>query len=326
MVPGYLKHGGGTVSEGFDIIGDVHGEADALQRLLDNLGYAPVAGCWQHSSRQAIFLGDFIDRGPEQKRVLEVVMPMVESGQALAVMGNHEFNALAFHTPDGQGGWLRPRTEKNTGQHQAFLDEYQDPEELKSVLDFFWSLPLWIELEGLRVVHACWDEQQLQKLETEYSGQALTPELLRKASTKGCWEYSAIETLLKGVELSLPEGHEGFLDKEGTRRFDVRVAWWDSEATSYREAFVGPESARSTIPAEPTNGRHLVSYKAKERPLFLGHYWLTGEPRPLTPNIACTDYSVVREGEKLVAYRWSGEKLLLRDNFQSVPSRLGGIG
>ena len=87
MVPGYLKHGGGTVSEGFDIIGDVHGEADALQRLLDNLGYAPVDGCWQHSSRRVIFLGDFIDRGPEQRRVLEVVIPMVQSGNALAYRG-----------------------------------------------------------------------------------------------------------------------------------------------------------------------------------------------------------------------------------------------
>jgi len=56
--------------EGYDIIGDVHGEADALERLLDKLGYALKDGCWQHRSRQVIFLGDFIDRGPEQKRVL----------------------------------------------------------------------------------------------------------------------------------------------------------------------------------------------------------------------------------------------------------------
>ena len=309
--------------EGYDIIGDIHGEADALERLLHKLDYELIDGCWQHGSRQVIFLGDFIDRGPEQKRVIETVMPMVQTGNALAVMGNHEFNALAFHTPDGEGGWLRPRTEKNTDQHEAFLDEYQDTKELDAVLDFFWSLPLWIELDGLRVIHACWDEQQLKRLETQHAGQTLTPELLRKASTKGCWEYDAIETLLKGVELPLPEGHEGFVDKEGTRRFDVRVAWWDSNATTYWEAFVGPESARPIIPTEPTHGRHLVSYKAKERPLFLGHYWMTGEPRPLTPNIACTDYSVAREGEKLVAYRWFGERRLLAANFESVPSRPG---
>ena len=33
---------------------------------------------------------------------------MVESGNALAVMGNHELNAIAFHTPDGGGSHLRP--------------------------------------------------------------------------------------------------------------------------------------------------------------------------------------------------------------------------
>ena len=307
------------LAEGYDIIGDIHGEADALERLLNKLGYQLVDDCWQHPLRQVIFLGDFIDRGPEQKRVLEIVMPMVKGGSALAVMGNHEFNALAFHTPDGQGGWLRPHTEKNTNQHQAFLDEYQDPDELWSVLDFFSSLPLWIELDGLRVIHACWDQRQLKKLEAEHSGQILTPALLKKASTKGCWEYDAIETLLKGVEVPLPEGHAGFLDKDGTRRFDVRVAWWDGEATTYREAFVGPEAARPTIPADLTNGSHLVSYKAQERPLFLGHYWMTGELRLLTSNIACTDYSVAREGGNLVAYRWSDEAQLSASNFVSVP-------
>ena len=309
------------MSEGFDIIGDIHGEADALRRLLSKLGYQPVDGCWQHPSRQVIFLGDFIDRGPEQKRVLEIVMPMVKGGHALAVMGNHEFNALAFHTPDGEGGWLRPHTDKTTHQHQAFLEEYQDPDELEAVLDFFWSLPLWIELDGLRVIHACWDQRSLKKLEAEHSGQILTPALLKKASTKGCWEYDAIETLLKGVEIPLPEGHAGFLDKDGSRRFDVRVAWWDSDATTYREAFVGPESARPTIPVEPTHGRHLVAYDETERPLFVGHYWLTGKPEPLRPNIACTDYSVARAGEKLVAYSWAGERRLEDLNFSSVPSR-----
>ena len=305
--------------EGYDIIGDIHGEADALERLLHKLDYELTDGCWRHGSRKVIFLGDFIDRGPEQKRVLETVMPMVRSGNTLAVMGNHEFNALAFHTPDGEGGWLRPHTKKNTDQHQAFLNEYQDPEELEPVLDFFWSLPLWIELDGLRVIHACWDDQQVRRLKTEHAGRTLTPELLKKASTKGRWEYDALETLLKGVEIPLPEGHSGFLDKDGTRRFNVRVAWWNSEATTYREAFVGPEAARPTIPADPTNGSHLVSYKAQERPLFLGHYWMTGELRLLTSNIACTDYSVAREGGNLVAYRWGGEAQLSASNFVSVP-------
>ena len=48
----------------YDLIGDTHGHADALQKLLEQLGYAKQKGVYRHPERQAIFLGDFIDRGP----------------------------------------------------------------------------------------------------------------------------------------------------------------------------------------------------------------------------------------------------------------------
>ena len=37
-------------------------------------------------------------------RVSEIVSGMVRAGSAQVVLGNHEFNALAYHTPDGKGG------------------------------------------------------------------------------------------------------------------------------------------------------------------------------------------------------------------------------
>ncbi len=83
----------------YDLIGDIHGHADALQHLLNRLGYSRQKSVYGHPERQAIFLGDFIDRGPQIRETLEIVRPMVDSGAALAVMGNHEINALAFHTP-----------------------------------------------------------------------------------------------------------------------------------------------------------------------------------------------------------------------------------
>ena len=147
---------------GYDLIGDIHGHADALSKLLEGMGYQLRDGCYHHSTRQVIFLGDFIDRGPQQVDVLKIVMPMVEHNAALAVMGNHEFNALAFHTPhpDLDDTWLRPHNDKNIKQHQAFLTEFMDREEwptLDDALAFFESLPLWLDLDGLRVVHACWE-------------------------------------------------------------------------------------------------------------------------------------------------------------------------
>ena len=66
------------MTNAYDIIGDVHGEADALRRLPDKLGYQLTDRCWRHSDRQVIFLGDCIDLGPPQRLVLEIVMPIQE--------------------------------------------------------------------------------------------------------------------------------------------------------------------------------------------------------------------------------------------------------
>ncbi len=44
--------------KGYDIIGDVHGCADKLVELLLRLGYTAHSGFYNHSERQAIFVGD----------------------------------------------------------------------------------------------------------------------------------------------------------------------------------------------------------------------------------------------------------------------------
>jgi calcineurin-like phosphoesterase family protein len=122
---------------GYDIIGDIHGYADKLEGLLSKLGYQNVAGSWRHPDRQAIFVGDFVDLGPAQLRSFDTMRRMVDAGAALAVMGNHELNAIAWHTPDPDhpGEYLRPHFsarwgEKNRKQHAAFLAEVENKPEL----------------------------------------------------------------------------------------------------------------------------------------------------------------------------------------------------
>lgn len=81
----------------FDIIGDVHGCADELEDLLDQLGYVvggDVAGRRHPGGRRAIFLGDLVDRGPRVPDVLKIVMGMMESGAALCVPGNHDIKLM----------------------------------------------------------------------------------------------------------------------------------------------------------------------------------------------------------------------------------------
>ena len=94
----------------YDLIGDIHGQHTKLTDLLAKLGYEPLGEGFRHpGGRKVIFLGDYIDRGPKVREVLVTVRSMVESGDALAIMGNHEYNAVCWHTPNGRGGWLRPR-------------------------------------------------------------------------------------------------------------------------------------------------------------------------------------------------------------------------
>ncbi|MEU3615104.1 polynucleotide kinase-phosphatase [Streptomyces sp. NPDC006872] len=71
----------------FDIIGDIHGCAVELESLLGKLGYVDGA---HPEGRQAVFVGDLVDRGPDSPGVLRRVMSMVRSGNALCVPGNHE--------------------------------------------------------------------------------------------------------------------------------------------------------------------------------------------------------------------------------------------
>ena len=303
----------------YDIIGDIHGYADKLHALLEKLGYTKGSGTYSHPKRKVIFLGDFIDRGPQQQEVLDTVMAMVKGHHALAVMGNHEFNALAYHTldPKDSNAYLRPHLDKNTRQHQAFIDAYgtdsTDPK-LRSVLDFFYSLPLWLEIYGLRVVHACWHPKSITFMsDLLNTDNTLSHELLVYASRKGTPVFEAVETLLKGVETTLPN-HGSFIDKDGTQRKQVRLAWWSEQPVFWSQATVPPNIISGPIADQRVPSDLELGYSVGSPPVLFGHYWHSGVPEPLRPNAACLDFSVAKGG-KLCAYRWSGEYELSQSKF-----------
>ena len=302
----------------YDIIGDIHGHGDELVKLLINLGYNNSANGYYHKSRKVIFLGDFIDRGEElvqHKQVLNIVMDMVKNKNALAVMGNHEFNALAYHTKHN-GRFLRPHTNRNSAQHRAFLNEFPgESEEKSAVLDFFYTLPLWLEVDGLRVIHACWDEKHISVIRALLPSIRLDKETLIEASTKGTKAYQAIEVLLKGFEYELPEGIS-FHDPGGTQRTAARLQWWKQDACKLGEVVL-PNGLNIGAAASLPLPKDTPVYGKDEPPCFVGHYWLNGEPTPLADNIACLDYSVAKQG-KLVAYRWDGEQVLEQSKFSYV--------
>lgn len=307
----------------FDIIGDLHGHADKLHALLAHMGYHQARGAWRHPERQAIFVGDYVDRGPRQLATVDTVRRMVDAGSALALMGNHEFNAIAWATPDADapGDYLRPHAgavgSKNRKQHSAFLAEVDEQPALHaSVIEWFKTLPLWLELTGLRVVHACWHPAMMERLRPHLAaGERLTDDLLVRASRKDTPEYEALETLLKGEERALPPG-VSFRDKDGHERHEVRTRWWHPNPSNLADIALAPPESLLHLQGLPLPD-HLLR-PTDSVPTLFGHYWMSGAPALLSPTMACVDYSAGKDGP-LVAYRWNGEAQLASGNFSVVP-------
>jgi len=306
----------------YDLIGDIHGHADELTRLLELLGYDQRQGHYTHPSRKVVFVGDFIDRGPQIREVLQVVRPMIASGSALAVMGNHEFNAIAYHTrdPEDENNFLRPHTAKNVAQHCETLRQIPS-EELYEHIEWFRTLPLWLELDGLRVVHACWDKQHVSTIDSalrKHGG--VTTGFLANALAKETSLYKAVDAVLKGKELRLPDGVV-FYDKDGHERHDLRVRWFDDPTgKTYREYALATDEGFPSMPIPDEAINEAKPYGGDEPPVFFGHYWLrAAKPVVQAPNVACLDYSVAKGGS-LCAYRWGGEQQLDNSRFIVVPS------
>lgn len=301
----------------YDLIGDIHGHADELVQLLETLGFQKAQGAHRHPERKVIFLGDFIDRGPKIRQVLEIVRPMIEEGTALAVMGNHELNALAFHTEDPNRAetYLRERNTKNIRQHGQTILQLSD-KELASTLDWFRTLPMWLDLDGLRAVHACWDEQKIAVISTALEEQGgITPSFLQSACKKGADLFPYVDTILKGKEAKLPEG-ASFTDKDGHVRTEMRTRWYLSpERQTYRTYALQSDELPCDLAIEEGVVEAATPYPSTAKPVFVGHYWLSAKrPEILADNVACLDFSVAKGGF-LCAYRWNGEQKLINNNF-----------
>lgn len=307
----------------YDVIGDVHGEYDLLVALLKKLGYAQKQGVWKQYNHKAIFVGDLVDRGPQEVATVNLVRKMVESGNALCIMGNHELNAIAWFTqvPHEPNIFLRNHNSKNYKQHEAFLHEVEGKNIHKELISWFKTLPLWLNLGDIRIVHACWNEKYMYELQMNLgpsNNQTLTEELLvvstKENNDKAIKQHPAfvaVEALCKGLEASLPNGHY-FIDKDQQKRHEIRIKWWQKEFSNYQEAALAPQDIVKNIPDIPfIKDQRLENYRGA--PVFFGHYSLQEEPRIFTQKIACLDYLVAGKNT-LVAYRWQGETELENEN------------
>jgi hypothetical protein len=309
-----------------DIVGDVHGEIDALTALLQRLGYSPDGSHPQH--RHLVFVGDLVDRGPDSPGVCQFVHRLVKDGQAQCVLGNHEFNILIgsrksdntwfFHhsLPAGHPDAVRP---------QAPADAHVQEE----MLQFFRQLPLALERPNVRVVHACWDAAMIEVLrkatdctELYHSAQQ---SLEKEIKRRGLTDHSAIRLVRQNenpVKL-VTSGREAkapvpFLAL-GKMRYERRVPWWDDYAEAPLCVF--GHYWRTLLPGEE-DGDQLFGSLPRNVALGRG-------------NAMCIDYSVGKRFKEREAPDFDGtfrtqlaalrlpERVLLFDNGEELPLVVG---
>jgi hypothetical protein len=149
----------------------------------------------------------------------------------------------------------------------------------------------------------------------------VTTEFMQLATENASPLYQAVENVLKGKEVSLPEG-VSFADKDGHARTEVRIRWFEHPAgKTFKQYALPPVDEIPDVPVPESTLKRITPYDRSEPPVLFGHYWLRGDrPTRLATNVACVDYSVAKGGS-LCAYRWDEEIELDDEKFVSVKVR-----
>ncbi len=285
----------------YDIIGDIHGHATQLEQLLLKLDYQLVNDSYQHpDGRQVIFVGDLIDRGSQIRETLHIVKTMCDHGHAQCIMGNHEYNAICFHTPHiEKGGFFRDHSSKEIKQHIQTIEQFNGHElEWEMYLEWFKTLPLFLELPSFNVVHAYWNEANIDWINQHYTTMDFT--FLSRCCNKENEAFRVIEETLKGIETALPNGITN-PDKEGNHRGDCRVKWWMplADRQTMNDVLIPCPEALTQTPL--SIGTNYATYRGSKT-VFFGHYSLKYAPIIENQLAICTDYNS-KQGVQLLACR-----------------------
>lgn len=299
----------------YDIIGDVHGYANILKNLLLKLGYKKTTDGYSHPERKVVFVGDFINRGPQIRKSMKIVRKMVENGNALAILGNHELNALIVDSKNKKDAPLVKNPPKNFLSVFKTLGEFSSKtDEWNSYMKWMRTLPLFIETEQLRFVHACWANDAITYLKENLPPGKIKRKVFRDLYKNPDSELSRnIWLVTKGVYFKMP-GDMKIKNNKGVSPQSFRTRWWENPAgkTFQELSFESKyELPGYTVPEQILPDYY--SYEENEPLLFFGHYCRGNGPFIIRSNICCLD-SCVTGKKTLTAYRWQGEKELTEEH------------
>lgn len=172
------------------LVGDLHGRADLLDRLLrlrDN----------RFPKARMVFLGDMVDRGPDSAGVLARLRDEAAKG-AICLSGNHEAMLLSFlEDPEAARGWLTHGGYETLESYRLLEQGGGDAGELAArlrralegdgSLDWLHSLPLWWQSGNLVAVHAGMDPSLAPAEQSQRVLQWGHEEFGRRSRPDGLW-------------------------------------------------------------------------------------------------------------------------------------------
>jgi len=219
-----------------DVVGDVHGELEALHNLLGHMGYG--AGGTHPDGRFLVFVGDLVDRGPDSPGVVRLVQGLIQAGNAMCLLGNHELNLLLEKKRDGNE-WFYGCTQELRGTGKVIPQVLADHPVREELRLFLKTLPLAAERSDLRVAHACWHGSSIESLASERRSlvdlfketmEAITASCLAAGHQSGSvaaglarQNDNPVSVLTSGLERETAEPFRA----GGKMRQVERVPWWE---------------------------------------------------------------------------------------------------
>lgn len=135
-------------------IGDIHGEIEKLDRLLESIR---VDAARLNVEHKIVFLGDLVDRGPDSRAVIERAMSACATGEGMAIKGNHEvlmLNAYDNRESVGIYWWAENGGDETIASYMlanGVQDDFRDAID-KEHIAWIRDLPVMIRDKGRRLV------------------------------------------------------------------------------------------------------------------------------------------------------------------------------
>jgi len=127
----------------FIAIGDIHGCYKSMEAILEKLK--------PYDDRQLVFVGDYIDRGPDSKKVIERLIALGKEVDAVFLRGNHEQMMLDAIYKGNFNLWMMNGGRSTLRSYNMGMHSLDFPEEH---LEFLNNTKLYYETEDYFFVHA----------------------------------------------------------------------------------------------------------------------------------------------------------------------------